>query len=243
MATRVSNKSSALHKTGREEHSATFPVAQKRFAYIPPLVKRPCKKQKIESSPPSEPKPTEFLLPEQTGDHKGKKTLIIDLDETLVHSSLQFTDNCTFVIPIVLDTVEYNAFVNVRPYAREVLKELSKFYEVVIFTASLKQYAETIIYFLDPDRNILRLYRDACVRKETYFVKDLTKLGRDLTKTLIVDNSPDCIELQPENGILVSSWTNDPTDMELLHLHGVLTEDKFLFSEDVTATLKEVGGN
>ena len=230
-----------MNQNAIEERSAASPVAQKRFAYIPPLVKRPCKKQKKESSSPVTPKSSKFLLPEQTGEHKGKKTLIIDLDETLVHSSLQFTSNCTFVTPIVLDTVECTAFVSVRPYAREVLKELSKFYEVVIFTASLRQYAETIIDYLDPDHNILRLYRDACVHKETHFVKDLTKLGRDLTKTLIVDNSPDCIELQPENGILVSSWTSDPTDMELLYLHGVLTEDKFLFSEDVTATLKETG--
>lgn len=43
-------------------------------------------------------------------------------------------------------------------------------------------------------------------------VKDLSKLGRDLSKTLIVDNVRDNYKRQPENGILIKSWYDDPKD-------------------------------
>lgn len=62
----------------------------------------------------------------------------------------------------------------------------------MIFTAAEQNYADKIIDLLDPERKLVahRLYRDSCTAFDSLLVKDLRVLGRDLAKTLIVDNSP-----------------------------------------------------
>jgi len=229
--------------TNIDENCPEFPRGQIDFDYKPRLTKRPRlsynydNKTQRENSVPK----GDYLLEPQNIDNKGKKTLVLDLDETLVHSSLTYSPACTFVSPIMLDEIEYHIYVSVRPFAKEIISILSKFYEIVIFTASMRQYAENVIDFIDPQHKTLRLYRDACVRKNAHFVKDLSKLGRDLKQTIIIDNSPECIELQPENGILISSWIDSQSDVELLQLHDVLLSEPFLNSEDITETIKSIG--
>ena len=76
-----------------------------------------------------------------------------------------------------------------RPYAHTFIRELSKYYELVIFTAGLKDYADWIINDFDKQGYIShRLYRDDTKYRNGVYVKDLGKLGRDLTKTIIIDN-------------------------------------------------------
>ena len=81
---------------------------------------------------------------------------------------------------------------NIRPWAIEFLKEVSKYFEIIAFTAGEQCYADKVIDLLDPDKTLIayRLYRESCMSFNTLFVKDLNMLGRDLGKTVIVDNSP-----------------------------------------------------
>jgi CTD small phosphatase-like protein 2 len=91
-------------------------------------------------------------------------------------------------------------------------------FEIVIFTCGEKNYADPILDKLDPKGLYLshRLYRDSCsIDKFGVFYKDLSKLGRNLSKTLIVDNLSRNFDKQPDNGILITSWYSDSKDKEL----------------------------
>lgn len=77
---------------------------------------------------------------------------------------------------------------------------------------------------IDPNHLIShRLYRQHTKLKGTVFLKDLTLLGRDIARTIIVDNVAENFQLQPENGIFIRSWFDDMNDHELLDLLPLLT--------------------
>jgi CTD small phosphatase-like protein 2 len=68
-----------------------------------------------------------------------------------------------------------------------------------------------------------RLYRQYTMPTcQGFYVKDLSRLGRDLSKTIIVDNTPECFMLQPENGIQIKNWYGDPADTALAELAPLL---------------------
>lgn len=81
--------------------------------------------------------PTGPLLDEQLPIHQGKKTLVLDLDETLVHSTFQETPDADCIIPVTIEDNIYNVYVYIRPGALEFIKQMSTIYEVVVYTASL----------------------------------------------------------------------------------------------------------
>ena len=75
--------------------------------------------------------------------------MILDVDETLVHSSFTPTDHADIVLPIDIEGRICNIFVQVRPDCCEFIDEVGKYYEVVIFTASLSKYAIPLMDILD----------------------------------------------------------------------------------------------
>ena len=99
----------------------------------------------------------------------------------------------------------------------EFLKELSQLYEVVIFTAGMQEYADWVLNQLDTDGSLIsfRLYRQHTInfsKEGPLIIKDLSKLGRPLEKTIIVDNLAENFILQKDNGIFIQTWLEDPSD-------------------------------
>ncbi|VDD97244.1 unnamed protein product [Enterobius vermicularis] len=158
-----------------------------------------------------------LLLPLLPPSDSDKKCLIIDLDETLVHSSFKPVENPDFVIPVDIDNVTHQVYVLKRPYVDEFLEKIGDKFECVLFTASLAKYADPVADLLDK-RGVFRtrLFRESCVFHKGNYVKDLTRLGRDLRKIIIVDNSPASYAFHPDNAIAVPSWFDDMNDEELL---------------------------
>jgi RNA polymerase II subunit A small phosphatase-like protein len=160
----------------------------------------------------------------QTGPNIGRKTLVLDLDETLVHSTFRPTKTADIVITVELEGETHRVFVRKRPGVDEFLAVVAELYEVVVYTASVAKYANPLLDKLDYNNIVaFRLFREACTRSSTGYVKDLSKLGRDLKHVVIIDNSPTCYALQPQNAIPIKTWRDDVTDRELLDLTQILT--------------------
>ena len=182
-----------------------------------------------------------YLLPPK---NSNKKTLVLDLDETLVHSGfIPFDCPSDVIIQIELENEIHDIHVLVRPYVKEFLEAMSKRYELVIFTASISKYANPLLNIIDKKGHCpFRLFREHCTLINTAFVKDLTRLGRDMKDIIIVDNSPVAYALNQYNGFPITSWFDDKNDYELLKIIPIL---EFLsYVPDVREFIKKiVSGN
>ncbi|KAH9458604.1 hypothetical protein MJO28_005659 [Puccinia striiformis f. sp. tritici] len=189
-----------------------------------------------------------------TTSRKKTKTLVLDLDETLIHStsrlggiggvgsswsnqSNSYTGLKVRVVEVVLDgrIVVYHVYK--RPWVDFFLKTVSTWYTVVIFTASMREYADPVIDWLDQGRGIIdgRLFRESCTNIKGAYVKDLSMIENDLSKVCLVDNCPISYGLHQSNGIPIEGWLNDPKDEGLLELLPIL--DSLRFTKDVRRIL------
>lgn len=177
----------------------------------------------------------------KSGNATSKPCLVLDLDETLVHSSFRPIPNPDYIIPVEIDGRITDVYVLKRPWVDLFLIEMAEKYELVVFTASLAKYANPLMDKLDVHGVVRhRLFRDACYPFQGNYVKDLTCLGRDLRKTIIIDNSPYSYMFHPQNALPVSSFIDDPADDALFDMLPHLYQ--LAESEDVTVTLYQNEG-
>ena len=141
---------------------------------------------------------------------KYKYTLVLDMDETLIHYFFTHISGMFFV----------------RPFCFDFLRELNDIYEIVTFTAGTKEYADNILNILDMDNNIIkyRLYRQHTTILGCSIYKDLSKIGRDLSRVIIIDNLKENFKMQPNNGIFIKTWTNDINDMQFKDILKILKD-------------------
>ncbi|CAI4047170.1 hypothetical protein SUVZ_12G0470 [Saccharomyces uvarum] len=174
------------------------------------------------------------LLPPQDKSIKDKKCLILDLDETLVHSSFKYLRSADFVLPVEIDDQVHNVYVIKRPGVEEFLERVGKLFEVVVFTASVSRYGDPLLDILDTDKVIHhRLFREACYNYEGNYIKNLSQIGRPLSEIIILDNSPASYIFHPQHAIPISSWFSDTHDNELLDIIPLLEDLSVKTSLDV----------
>jgi len=164
---------------------------------------------------------------------RKQKTLIIDLDETLIHSHSKggrFTTGHMVEVKMQHSVgvggvtlgpqVPILYYVHKRPHCDEFLRKVHKWYNLVIFTASVQEYADPVIDWLELERSYFsgRFYRQHCTMRNGAYIKDLSQVEPDLSKVMILDNSPVSYVFHEDNAIPIEGWISDPTDNDLLHL-------------------------
>jgi RNA polymerase II subunit A small phosphatase-like protein len=165
------------------------------------------------------------LLPMIAPKHVGKKCLVLDLDETLVHSNFRPVPDPDFIVPVEIENRWHNMYVQKRPGVDEFLRQMGELYEVVVYTASLGSYADPVLDHLDIYNAVShRLFRESCFRYRGNYIKDLSQLGRPMSDTIIIDNSPASYIFHSTNAVPISSWFNDPHDSELLDICPLLAD-------------------
>ena len=146
-------------------------------------------------------------------ENKSKKfTLILDLDETLISFKINPKDPS-------------NGLLRFRPGLDLFLEKMKNYYELIVFTSATEKYADIIINAIENKQKYFdyRLYRKHTVMYNGDLVKDLSKLGRDLSKIIIVDNIPQNFRFQKENGVFIKAfWGEDKMDIALYNLGDIL---------------------
>ncbi|KAG0051233.1 hypothetical protein BGZ83_003984 [Gryganskiella cystojenkinii] len=172
----------------------------------------------IATLPPLGPLPSNFAFTMPERDNTTPPiTLVLDIDETLVHCATRPLDSPDMIFPVEYNHETWEVYGRIRPGMHEFLEKMSTKFEVITFTASQECYAEALLKLIDPDKKYIkhRYYRDSCVPVFGNYVKDLRILNRDLSKVIIIDNSPQAFGYQISNGIPIESWYDDKSDREL----------------------------
>ncbi|KAK3821619.1 MAG: NLI interacting factor [Benniella sp.] len=171
-----------------------------------------------------------------------KKTLVLDLDETLIHATSRGSRSQGYMVEVLADGHSCLYYVYKRPHVDYFLQKVSEWYKLVIYTASMAEYADPVIDWLDQNRTLIqrRYFRQSCIISNNgspspTYLKDLTIVERDLSSVCLLDNSPVSYSLNRENGIPISTWIDNPDDEALLDLLPFL--DALRFTKDVRSVL------
>ena len=164
-----------------------------------------------------------FLPPLDT--NKYKYTLVLDLDETLVHY-IEEKDR---------------HYVQVRPFAEYFISEMGKYFEIVIFTSAEEEYANIVLEEIDKNKVIShKLFRRHVEYSDGFCLKDLNKIGRDLSKVCIVDNDKNNFKLQNDNGIEIKEFLGEQDDNELDLLGDLLMSIIESNLDDIRPVIKDI---
>lgn len=146
-----------------------------------------------------EPPFPDLLPPPPPAPYQRPLTLVITLEDFLVHSEWSQKNGWR--------TAK-------RPGCDYFLGYLSQYYEIVLFSSNYMMYSEKIAEKLDPIHAFVsyNLFKEHCVYRDGIHIKDASKLNRDLGKVVMIDTNPDSYKLQPENAIPMEPWTGEADD-------------------------------
>ena len=169
---------------------------------------------------------------------QDKPLLILDLDETLIHSDLEmkfekhdkYLEISTGVIPL-----------NIRPHIYDFLDYCLEYFEIAIYTASCSDYADPIIDYIENEKGKkyfkYRFYREHCIYYKSLFLKDLSIFGKPMSQIIIIDNCLFSFAHYLDNGVLITSYYEDEEDLDLLSIIEFL-KSSILESTDVRYVIK-----
>lgn len=191
------------------------------------------------------------LIPQSVLNNEKKKILVLDLDETLIHSMSRGTSSSNssqghmVEVKFAVSGISSLYFVHKRPYCDLFLSKVAKWYTLVVFTASMKEYADPVIDWLESSFSgsfSQRLYRQDCILRDGVgYIKDLSLISKkSLNEIIIVDNSPISYAMNVDNAIQVEGWISDPTDTDLLNLLPLL--EALRFTTDIRNVLSLKSG-
>ena len=164
-----------------------------------------------------------FLPPMDT--NKFKYTLVLDLDETLVHY-IEEKDR---------------HYVQVRPFAEYFISEMGKYFELVIFTSAEEEYANIVLEEIDKNKVIThKLYRRHVEYNDGLCLKDLDKIGRDIKRVCIIDNDKNNFKLHVDNGIEIKEFLGEQDDNELDLLGDLLMSIIESNADDIRPIIKDI---
>lgn len=152
----------------------------------------------------------------------SKYSLILDLDDILIHVKKTYNK---------LHPKSLNLKVIYRPYLFSFLSRMKKIYEIILFTVNLPEYSNKILKLIESKEKYFtfKLYRQhiTFLKNKDYF-KDISKLGRDLKRTIIIDTMPQNILLHKENGIIIKPFNGENSyDLTLNKLSGILERIRY----------------
>jgi Dullard-like phosphatase family protein len=166
----------------------------------------------------------------------GKKVLVLDLDETLIHSA-------TFPPHSKIDffkSGDPEFYVFKRPGLDPFLQIAHGIFDTFIFTYGDRGYAEPILDricpFIDHDH---RLYRDLCSLESGGVHKDLDIFQRPETELILVDDSRTTLQFHPRNTILIQKWMGTPMDRALIDWLPPILQ-KCVVAEDVRSVIRGI---
>ena len=156
---------------------------------------------------------------------KKKFCLVLDIDETISHTL----------------KLNFGGYFLLRPGTKSFLEEVSKYYEIIIFTSSPKKYADKILDKIDVNGNIIshRLYKNHVLYENGKTIKNLNLIGRDLTKTIFIDNLRSNAKYNLDNLCPITTWKSDIFDNRLIKLKEKLSYIATCgkFDDDITQGL------
>ena len=195
------------------------------------------------------------IIDNNNNKNNDKKVLVIDLDETLIHTSFDKVENPDLKIQLDSNIKKNNlnnnnnnnnndipssksveAYIRIRPGVDLFLSQMSKYYDIYVYSASSKNYLNTIIKNIDKNNIIKQCYcrEDCIIYVEDYeidfdkpnnkynYIKDLKKINKELRNIVFIDNNTISFKLQEKNGIPIKSWYDDYEDLELYKLIPIL---------------------
>ena len=160
--------------------------------------------------------------------NKKKYTLVLDLDETLINIEIK-------------DVNSNKCILHFRPYLFSFLTDIKPFYELITFTSASKEYAQPIIKEIELKNKYFdfNFFREHSIIYGNDFVKDISRIGRDMTKIIIIDNMEENFRLNKKNGIKIASFYGDQNDNVLNNLKIILIMIFKQGYEDLTVALQD----